>query len=70
MIKLGSVKRHTRHEISVLRGIEIEQGAKNRTKRNIWFISLVTVYKTGDSSKILLEVRSSHSVVFFKNHVL
>ena len=48
----------------------IELGAKNRTTRNVWFIGLFIADKTGDTSKILLKVRSSHPVVFFKNYVL
>ena len=68
--KLGNVKTHTRHENSVLRGIEIGLDVKNRTKRNIWFISLFTADETDDPSKILQEVRSSQPAVFFKNYVL
>ena len=50
-----------------MRGIEFQLGAKNRSKRNIWFISLFIADKTGYTSKILLEVRSSHPTIFFKN---
>ena len=53
-----------------MRGIEFQLGAKNRTKRNIWFISLFIADRTSSTSKILLEVRSSHPTVFFKNYVL
>ena len=42
-----------------MRGIEIELGAKNQIKRNIWFISLFIADKTEDTSKTLLEVRNS-----------
>ena len=38
--------------------------------REIYAISLFIADKTGDTSKILLEVRSSHPAVFFKNYVL
>ena len=45
-------------------------GANNRTKRNIWYISLSIADKTGDTSKILPGVRNSHPAVFFKKYVL
>ena len=53
-----------------MQAIEFQLGAKNLAKRNIWFISLFIADKTGDTSKILPEVRRSHPAVFFKNHVL
>ena len=50
--------------------MEFQLGAKNRTKKNIRFISLFIADKTDDTSNILLEVRSIHPAVFFKNYAL